>query len=322
MQVPVLDTRNSFAQQLFAPLPARYYRLAEILSFGQNGRWRRAMVDHLIEAPAGADCVVLDVAAGTAGVSLQIAARTGARVSSGVLDLYVAAGKCQRQIAIGDDAGSRGNDGRNCVDGGHRRHDVAEHHEVGDRLGLEIRRRQEADLGRYRWLPVDLDDPTVLVDLPVRLEGLPLAPPDIEVNQGFAADDALPADVGARDASRGYRPRPEVEIGCGLGELGHTTHLVELGAEHVRAQEPVSGMRAAGLLADHARGADDLYAAARGYASCAAVVRNQANQKDAEEGALACLTRAAALGFRDAGKLQEAREWTAELVRQLKSHDH
>ncbi len=80
MQVPVLDTRNSFAQQLFAPLPERYDRLAEILSFGQNGRWRRAMVDHLIDAPAGADRVVLDVAAGTAGVSLQIAARTGARV--------------------------------------------------------------------------------------------------------------------------------------------------------------------------------------------------------------------------------------------------
>ncbi|HTZ91409.1 MAG TPA: class I SAM-dependent methyltransferase [Streptosporangiaceae bacterium] len=80
MQVPVLDTRNSFAQQLFAPLPARYDRLAEILSFGQNGRWRRAMVDQLIDAPASADRVVLDVAAGTAGVSLQIAARTGARV--------------------------------------------------------------------------------------------------------------------------------------------------------------------------------------------------------------------------------------------------
>ena len=81
MQVRVPDTRNSFAQRLFAPLPARYDRLAELLSFGQNGRWRRAMVDRLAAAPkAGADRVVLDVAAGTAGVSLQIAARTGARV--------------------------------------------------------------------------------------------------------------------------------------------------------------------------------------------------------------------------------------------------
>jgi hypothetical protein len=30
---------------------------------------------------------------------------------------------------------------------------------------------------------------------------------------------------------------------------------------------------------------------------------------------------AKALAFRDAGKLSEAREWTAELVRLLKSHD-
>jgi demethylmenaquinone methyltransferase / 2-methoxy-6-polyprenyl-1,4-benzoquinol methylase len=85
VQVPALDTRNSFAQQLFAPLPTRYDRLAEILSFGQNGRWRQAMVDRLIDSPSAggtgtADRIVLDVAAGTAGVSLQIAARTGARV--------------------------------------------------------------------------------------------------------------------------------------------------------------------------------------------------------------------------------------------------
>jgi demethylmenaquinone methyltransferase / 2-methoxy-6-polyprenyl-1,4-benzoquinol methylase len=82
VQVPALDSRNNFAQQLFAPLPARYDRLAEILSFGQNGRWRRAMVDHLVPADGAtaSDQVVLDVAAGTAGVCLQIADRTGAKV--------------------------------------------------------------------------------------------------------------------------------------------------------------------------------------------------------------------------------------------------
>jgi len=82
VQVPALDDRNSFAQRLFTPLPARYDRLAEILSFGQNGRWRRAMVDRLIPAngQTAAAQVVLDVAAGTAGVSLQIADRTGAKV--------------------------------------------------------------------------------------------------------------------------------------------------------------------------------------------------------------------------------------------------
>jgi hypothetical protein len=30
---------------------------------------------------------------------------------------------------------------------------------------------------------------------------------------------------------------------------------------------------------------------------------------------------AKALAFRDAGKMEEAREWAAELARQLKSHD-
>jgi demethylmenaquinone methyltransferase/2-methoxy-6-polyprenyl-1,4-benzoquinol methylase len=79
VQSPALDQRNSFAQQLFTPLPARYDRLAEWLSFGQNGRWRRAMVDRIVPT-ARAGHVVLDVAAGTAGVSLQIASRTGARV--------------------------------------------------------------------------------------------------------------------------------------------------------------------------------------------------------------------------------------------------
>jgi demethylmenaquinone methyltransferase/2-methoxy-6-polyprenyl-1,4-benzoquinol methylase len=68
---------NAFAQRLFSPLPEHYDRLAEVLSFGQNGRWRRAMVDHVVDASPG---LVLDVATGPAGVALQIAARTGARV--------------------------------------------------------------------------------------------------------------------------------------------------------------------------------------------------------------------------------------------------
>jgi demethylmenaquinone methyltransferase / 2-methoxy-6-polyprenyl-1,4-benzoquinol methylase len=69
--------RNSFAKDLFAPLPARYDRLAEVLSFGQNGRWRRAMVDQVVRAPGE---TVLDVASGTAGVAIQLASRTTARV--------------------------------------------------------------------------------------------------------------------------------------------------------------------------------------------------------------------------------------------------
>jgi demethylmenaquinone methyltransferase/2-methoxy-6-polyprenyl-1,4-benzoquinol methylase len=74
---PAAAERNRFAQHLFTPLPQRYDRLAEILSFGQNGRWRRAMVGRIAPAPGQA---VLDVASGTAGVALQITARTGASV--------------------------------------------------------------------------------------------------------------------------------------------------------------------------------------------------------------------------------------------------
>lgn len=65
--------RNRFAQQLFTPLPARYDRLAEVLSMGQNGRWRRAMVDRITVREPG---TVLDVASGTAGVAIQLARRT------------------------------------------------------------------------------------------------------------------------------------------------------------------------------------------------------------------------------------------------------
>jgi demethylmenaquinone methyltransferase/2-methoxy-6-polyprenyl-1,4-benzoquinol methylase len=71
------DDRNRFAQQLFTSLPQRYDRLAEVLSMGQNGRWRRAMIDRVVPGSPG---MVLDVASGTAGVALQLASRTSADV--------------------------------------------------------------------------------------------------------------------------------------------------------------------------------------------------------------------------------------------------
>jgi demethylmenaquinone methyltransferase/2-methoxy-6-polyprenyl-1,4-benzoquinol methylase len=75
--LPAAKPGNRFAQALFTPLPARYDRLAEVLSMGQNARWRRAMVDKIVPA---AGVSVLDVASGTAGVALQLADRTQARV--------------------------------------------------------------------------------------------------------------------------------------------------------------------------------------------------------------------------------------------------
>jgi demethylmenaquinone methyltransferase/2-methoxy-6-polyprenyl-1,4-benzoquinol methylase len=69
---------TTFAQQLFQGLPRRYDLLAEALSFGQNRRWRRAMVDSVVE---GSPATVLYVATGTAGVAVQLARRTGALVT-------------------------------------------------------------------------------------------------------------------------------------------------------------------------------------------------------------------------------------------------
>ena len=90
------DDPNKFARRLFAHLPSRYDRLAEVLSMGQNRRWRRAMVDriaaglHPRASPTSAlpgsssgserQPVLLDVASGTAGVALQLADRLGATV--------------------------------------------------------------------------------------------------------------------------------------------------------------------------------------------------------------------------------------------------
>ena len=77
------DDLNRFARDLFDGLPARYDRLAELLSFGQNGQWRSEMTRRVaagISPAVPADGVILDVASGTAGVALQLAERTGARV--------------------------------------------------------------------------------------------------------------------------------------------------------------------------------------------------------------------------------------------------
>jgi len=77
MPLPAAARGNPFTQRLFTPLPTRYDRLAEVLSFGQNAVWRRAMVDCIVPAPGQR---ILDVASGTAGVALQLARRTGAAV--------------------------------------------------------------------------------------------------------------------------------------------------------------------------------------------------------------------------------------------------
>lgn len=78
---------NVFARRLFAPLAGRYDRLAEILSMGQNRRWRTAMVDHItgpgLTVPArdgSHNAVVLDVACGPARVTRALVDATDAHV--------------------------------------------------------------------------------------------------------------------------------------------------------------------------------------------------------------------------------------------------
>jgi demethylmenaquinone methyltransferase/2-methoxy-6-polyprenyl-1,4-benzoquinol methylase len=93
-----------FARSLFAPLPARYDSLAEILSFRQNEAWRLAAVGAIAgglangaggtpvaqDTPVAVDSatatrtalrpLILDVASGTAGVAIELAKRTGGTV--------------------------------------------------------------------------------------------------------------------------------------------------------------------------------------------------------------------------------------------------
>ncbi len=77
METLAVQDPNRFARQLFAPLPGHYDRLAALLSMGQDSRWRRAMVDHVVPDHPG---LVLDVASGPAGVAIQISERSQARV--------------------------------------------------------------------------------------------------------------------------------------------------------------------------------------------------------------------------------------------------
>jgi len=96
--VSITGDRNRFAQQLFTPLPERYDLLAEVLSFGQNGRWRGAMVDQIVP---GAPARILDVATGTAGVAMQLSTRTGGAVVGADLTLDMLRGGRRRLATRG-----------------------------------------------------------------------------------------------------------------------------------------------------------------------------------------------------------------------------
>jgi demethylmenaquinone methyltransferase/2-methoxy-6-polyprenyl-1,4-benzoquinol methylase len=74
------SARTRHARELFAPLGPTYDRYANLLSFGQDPRWRSFLVSRI---PADARRV-LDVASGTAAVAIELAHAAPGRTVIGV----------------------------------------------------------------------------------------------------------------------------------------------------------------------------------------------------------------------------------------------
>jgi demethylmenaquinone methyltransferase/2-methoxy-6-polyprenyl-1,4-benzoquinol methylase len=64
--------RKLHAVEIFRGLPDRYDRVGALMSFGQDPRWRRALVDAIAPAPG---MRILDVATGTGMVAFALAQR-------------------------------------------------------------------------------------------------------------------------------------------------------------------------------------------------------------------------------------------------------
>jgi len=73
------SSRKRHALELFAGLPRHYDRAGAALSFGQDPRWRAALVEAI---PVGPDDRVLDVATGTGMVAAALVRRSGCRVTA------------------------------------------------------------------------------------------------------------------------------------------------------------------------------------------------------------------------------------------------
>ena len=69
--------RTRAARELFAPLGPTYDRYARLLSFGQDPRWRRFLVERIEARPGD---VVVDVATGTGAVALELVRQKGCSV--------------------------------------------------------------------------------------------------------------------------------------------------------------------------------------------------------------------------------------------------
>jgi demethylmenaquinone methyltransferase/2-methoxy-6-polyprenyl-1,4-benzoquinol methylase len=71
--------RKRHALELFAGLPQHYDQMGALLSFGQDPRWRRTLVDAIESRPGQ---LVLDVATGTGLVAFGLARRGGCEVTA------------------------------------------------------------------------------------------------------------------------------------------------------------------------------------------------------------------------------------------------
>jgi demethylmenaquinone methyltransferase/2-methoxy-6-polyprenyl-1,4-benzoquinol methylase len=69
--------RKAHALELFAKLPREYDEMGWLLSFGEDRRWRRAMVDQVKAAPSDR---ILDVATGTGLIASELIRRYGCSV--------------------------------------------------------------------------------------------------------------------------------------------------------------------------------------------------------------------------------------------------
>jgi demethylmenaquinone methyltransferase / 2-methoxy-6-polyprenyl-1,4-benzoquinol methylase len=94
------SSRKRHALQLFAGLPGRYDRMGALLSFGQDPRWRRALVAAIDPRP---DQRILDVATGTGLVAAAMARRGASVVGLDQSRAMLAAARA-RLAALGDRA--------------------------------------------------------------------------------------------------------------------------------------------------------------------------------------------------------------------------
>src|SRR5512134_2961308 len=70
------DTKSRYVRRLFSTIADRYDLITVLLSYGQDRRWKRRLVD-LANLRAGA--AALDLACGTGDIAFELASR-GARV--------------------------------------------------------------------------------------------------------------------------------------------------------------------------------------------------------------------------------------------------